>query len=168
MRPVVNGAAWVGADNASVPTTATAALTNFNSLGWLTDSGISMSIDRQVTDIKGFGGDIAVTIQESHDVQFTFTPMEWNDTVVKELFGQTATAASVKITGDDLPMRKFVFDMRGSGSTLVRVVVPVCKVVSVGEIPFKHNEPMAAEITLKAFPDSTGGKVYIYKATASS
>lgn len=171
VRPVVNGAAWCAPSSAAVPTGASAALTGFTSLGWLTEDGITMTINKETTDLKGFGGDTALTIQTSHDVEFKFKPMEWNETVAKEMFGDanvTTDAAKVTVNGDDLPTRRYIFDMRGRGNQLIRVVVPNCKVTSIGDLPFKHNEPMAAEFTLKAFPDSTGAKVIIYKATASS
>ena len=171
VRPVVDGAAWCAASTAATPSSATAALDGFSSLGWLTEDGISMSVNKETTDLKGFGGDTALTIQTSHDVEFKFKPMEWNEVVAKEMFGDANViegAAKVTINGGDLPTRKYVFDMRGRGNQLIRVVVPNCKVTAIGELPFKHDEPMAAELTLKAFPDATGNKVYIYKATASS
>lgn len=171
LRPVVDGAAWCAPSTASAPTSASAALTGFSSLGWLTEDGITMSVNRDSQDLKGFGGDTAITIQTSHDVEFTFKPMEWNETVAKEMFGDsnvTNAGGTVKVTGDDLPVRKYVFDMRGRNKELIRVVVPNCKVTSLGDLAFKHTEPMASEFTLKAFPDASGVKVYIYKATASS
>lgn len=171
VRPVVDGAAWVAPTTAAAPTSASATLTGFASLGWLTEDGITMKVNRESTDLKGFGGDTAITMQTSHDVEFTFKPMEWNETVAKEMFGEanvTASGATVKVTGDELPTRRYVFDMRGRNNELIRVVAPSCKVTSLGDFPFKHNEPMASEFTLKAFPDASGVKVYIYKATASS
>lgn len=167
VRPVVNGAAWVGGEDATVPTSASEQLQGMSSLGWLDENGISMSVNRETTDLVGFGGDTALTLTTSHDVEFTFKPMEWNEVVAKEMFGAdnvTEGAASVKINSDELPIRKYVFDMRGRGNTLIRVVVPNCQLTSFGEFPFKHNEPMAAEFTLKALPDADGNKVYIYKA----
>lgn len=171
VRPVVNGAAWVGGADAATIANATDALTGYSSLGWLSEDGISMSVNRDTTDLKGFGGDTALTLTTSHDVEFTFRPMEWNETVAKEMFGEehvTSGAAAVTVTSDELPIRKYVFDMRGRGNTLIRVVVPNCQLTSFGEFPFKHDEPMAAEFTLKALPDASGAKVYIYKAEATA
>lgn len=171
LRPVVDGAAWCAPSTAAAPTSASAALTGFASLGWLTSDGISMAINSNNEDLVGFGGDVALTIRTSHDVEFTFKPMEWNETVAKEMFGDsnvTNSGGTVKVTGDDLPVRKYVFDMRGRNKELIRVVVPNCKVTSLGNLDFKHDAPMASEFTLKAFPDASGVKVYIYKATASS
>lgn len=170
-RPQVNGAAWVGGPSATVPTSASGALTGFESLGWLTEDGIVMTVNRETTDLKGFGGDTALTLQTSHDVEFKFKPMEWNEAVAKEMFGEanvTSAGGKVVVNGESLPARKYVFDMRGRGNELLRVVVPNCQVTSLGDLPFKHDEPMASEFTLKALPDASGNKVYIYKATASS
>lgn len=170
VRPVINGAAWVGESSATTPKGASEALTGYQSLGWLTEDGITMTVNKETEDLKGFGGDTALTLQTSHDVEFTFKPMEWNEAVAKEMFGAanvTAGAAAVTVNADELPARKYVFDMRGRGNTLIRVVVPNCQLTSFGEFPFKHNEPMAAEFTLKALPDASGNKVYIYKAEAA-
>lgn len=168
VRPVVDGAAWVAPTTATAPTSASAALTGFTSLGWLDENGVTCSISRETTDLKGFGGDTAMTLTTSHDVEFKFKPLEWNQTVAAEMFGSQNVDASgnCKVTSDELPVRRYVFDMRGRNNELIRVVVPNCKITSLGELPFKHTEPVASEFTLKAFPDSDGVKVYIYKATA--
>lgn len=165
VRPVVNGAAWRADTGTDVPNSATTELpAGYASLGWLTEDGISMTVDRQVKDLKGFGGDTALTLQESHDVEFKFKPMEWNVAVMREMFGKdnVTDAGTIKVNSKDLPVHQYVFDLRGRGNKLVRIVVPRCKITSFAEIPFKHNEPIAAEFTLKAYPDDAGNKVYIY------
>lgn len=169
VRPVVEGAAWCADASASVPTSASAALTGFSSLGYLDESGISMTISKDTQDLKCFSGDTALTLQTSHDVEFKFKPMEWNEVVAKEMFGAanvTDGVGVVKVNSEMLPIRKYVFDMRGREGKLIRVVVPNCQITSLGDVPFKHDEPIAAEFTLKALPDASGNKVYIYTATA--
>lgn len=167
VRPVVNGAAWVADTSATTPTSASAALTGFSSLGWLDSTGITMTVNKDTQQLIGFGGDVALTLTASHDIEFKFKPMEWNDVVAAELFGKGATAENVEVNADELPVRQYVFDMRGRGNTLIRVVVPNCQLTSFGDFAFKHDEPMAAEFTLKALPDASGNKVYIYKAQAA-
>lgn len=169
VRPVVNGAVWTAAAKTAVPTSASEELGDtFGSLGWISEDGITMSINKESEDIKGFGGDTVVTIQTSHDVEFTFKPMEWNANVLTEMFGTDNVTADTmaKITSDELPERVYVFDLRGRNGEKIRYVIPNCKITEIGELAIKHSEPMAAELTIKAFPDSNGVKVYIYKAVA--
>lgn len=170
VRPAVEGAAHSAPSTATLPTSATATMTGFSSLGWLSEDGISMSINKSTQDIKGFGGDIALTIQTEHSVEFKLKPLEFNVTVKKEIFGASNVDASgnVTITGDELDTRKWVFDMRGRNNELIRICVPAGKVTEIGEIPFKTGEPVASELTIDCFPDASGAKAYIYVGTATA
>ena len=170
VRPKVGGAVWVADSGTTAPIGASEALTSFTGLGWTGEDGVVMTINKEVEDILAFGGDSVITIQTSHDVEFTFKPLEWNEAVATEMFGKDnvdTDAACVRVTSAELPERVYVFDLRGRNGELFRIVVPKAKVTTLGEIPFKHNEPVAAEFTLKAYPDSSEVKVYIYKAVSA-
>lgn len=169
VRPKVAGAAYVADAGTACPTTAAETATGFDSLGWLSEDGITMSIDRETTDIIGFGGDVALTISESHDLTFTIKPMELNVHVLGLMFnganvtmGSGSAVESVKVNADDPDEFALMFDLRGRGGQLIRVCVPKAKVTEMGEVPLKHNEPIASEMTIKAFPDASGNKAYIY------
>lgn len=170
VRPKAEGAAYSAGSSATLPTSASAAITSFSSLGWLSEDGISLNINKSTQDIKGFGGDIALTIQTEHSVEIKFKPLEFNDLVKKEMFDQANVDASgnVTINSDELEIRKWVFDMRGRNNQLIRICIPCAKVTEIGELPFKTGEPVASEITLDCFPDADGNKAYIYVATASA
>lgn len=129
-----------------------------------------MNISKSTQDIKGFGGDTALTIQTDHTVEFKLKPLEFNTYVKKELFGDGNVDASgnVTINGDEFEIKKWVFDMRGRGNELIRICVPCGKVTEIGELPFKTGEPVASEITIDCFPDTSGNKAYIYVGTASA
>lgn len=170
VRPSAEGAAFRAPSTATLPASATATMTGFTSLGWLSEDGISMSINKSTQDIKGFGGDIALTIQTEHSVEFKIKPLEFNNEVKKTIFGASNVDASGNITvnGDELETCKWVFDMRGRNSELIRICVPAGKVTELGELPFKTGEPVASELTIDCFPDASGNKAYIYVGTATA
>lgn len=170
VRPDVNGASWVGSDSAAVPTNAVDPLTGYTSEGWLTEDGITMTVNKETTDIKGFGGKTAISVDTAYDVEFKYKPMEWNETVAATMFGSDnvqSDGKTVKIDGAQVGPQKRVFEMMGLNSEKYRVVVPKMQLTGIGDLPFKHDEPMASELTFKALPDEDGVMVYIYKAEAA-
>lgn len=173
LRPTVAGAAFSADSGTELPQSATASLAAFQSLGYISEDGIEMTINKESVDIKEMGQDTALTIQTSHGVEFVFKPLEYmNATVLKEMFGASNVTVSgddvtsVVINSDELPEREFVFDMVGRNKRLMRLVVPRAKVESIGSIVYKGGEPTTGELTLKALADSNGNKVYKYFAKA--
>lgn len=173
VRPKTAGAAYVGGDTASVPTSASETATGFESLGWISEDGITMTIDRTTEKLKGFGGDVALVITSEHSVSFKFTPMELNELTAKGMFGAGNVTASggkvsaIKVNSDELDEFHMMLDLCGTNGRLVRVVVPCAKVSAIGELAMKHNAAMAAEWTVEALPDADGNKAYIYCADAA-
>lgn len=171
VRPKVDGAVFVAAKGTAVPASAVATATSFNSLGWIAEDGITMTVGRETQDLKGMGGDTALTIQSSHDVTFKFKPMELNEHTAKLTFGAGNVTAEggvvsvIKVNGNELDEVAVMFDLRGRDAELIRVCIPRAKVTENGDIAFKHNESsVIPELTIKAFPDAQGNKAYIYKA----
>ena len=170
VRPKVAGAVYVAAEGTTVPTDASTALKNFNSLGWLNEDGITMNIDRETNDLIGFGGDVMLTIQESHDLSFTITPTELNEQTVSLMYGSanvdkdetSGAITGFKVNSEELDKFAMVIDLRGRNGQLIRICVPVAQITETGELPLKHNEAMASEWTIKAYPDSNNNKAYIY------
>ena len=174
LRPKTDGVAYTGVAGTTLPVTASETLDEaLSSLGLISEDGITMKINRETEDLKEMGGDVALTIQTEHSVEFTLKPMElMNQTVLAEMFGEGNLALSggklsgLKVNGDELPERVGVFDMVGRNKRLMRVVVPRLQASELGEIVFKGGEYAASEITYKALPDADGVKAYIYFATA--
>ncbi|MBQ0161409.1 MAG: hypothetical protein KBT28_12410 [Bacteroidales bacterium] len=113
-------------------------------------------------------GSVCVTIQSEHSVQVKLKPLEWNDLVKKELFGDGNVDASgnVKINAVEIEEKPFVFDMRGRGGKLIRVCVPRMRLNTHDAIVFKSSGALAAGITYDCLPDSNGNNAYIYEAEA--
>lgn len=174
VRPKVAGSVFVADADTAVPTSVDAQNPEgFDSLGWLSDDGITMAIDKETTDLKGFGGDTAFTLQESHTVTFTLKPTELNGYVLERQFGKgnvthvEGKVSAFRINADDTEEFAMVIDLRGRSNQLIRLCVPRAKVTSLSETSIKHNEPFAAEWTVTAYADEAGNKVYGYIATAA-
>lgn len=174
VRPKVAGSVFVADSGTTLPTSVDAGTPDgFDSLGWLSEDGITMSIDKETTDLKGFGGDTVLTLQESHTVTFTLKPTELNGYVLERQFGAGSVThvdgkvSKFQINADDTDEFAMIIDLRGRMGQLVRLVVPRAKVTALGETSIKHNEPFASEWTVTAYSDDSGNKVYGYIATAT-
>lgn len=173
VRPKVEGAVFVADAGTPVPTSTDAkSPTGFDSLGWISEDGITMTVDKETTDVKGFGGDTAFTLQESHTVTFTMKPVELNGFVLERQFGkgnvthEGGVVSAFVINADDTDEFSMVIDLRGRAGQLIRLCVPRAKVTALAETSIKHNEPMAAEWTVTAYADASGNKVYGHVAKA--
>ena len=84
---------------------------------------------------------------------------------VLELFysDPDATATAVKITGKQAKHETYVLDVL-DGDKTVRLVIPDGQVVERGEVTFKNEEAIGYQVTIVAYPDSKGVKVYQYMA----
>ena len=169
-RPKVSGVFYSAAVTATAPTSASAALGDaFSDMGYVSEDGIVQSLDRSVTKLKDMGGEVVAVWDETHDLTYTLTPLEINDSVLGEIYGaDNVTASTITINADALPDRMYVFDMRLSDTSLLRVVVPHGHISNTGDITFKKGTPIDSELEITAMPDSSGNKAYYYRAAASN
>jgi hypothetical protein len=147
--------------------------TGFADLGFADDNGLKQRETRSTTDVFVWGGDLAGTLQTQYDRTMTFRLMQFrNVEVLKASFGLSnvsvvpATSThgkeiAVKFNPKLLDTRSWVFDGFYADS-LVRIVIPIGRVVTVAEIDMTHKAYMTIECTLKAYPDSNKNHGYLY------
>lgn len=159
----------------TLPSTSYADLdgTQFKDLGFADDNGLRQRETRSTTDVFVWGGDLAGTLQTQYDRTMTFRLMQFRNTeVLSAAYGISnvsvipATATNgkeiaVKLNPNLLDTRSWVFD-GFYGENLVRIVIPIGRVVTVGEINMTHKSYMTIECTLKAYPDSNKNHGYLY------
>ncbi len=157
----------------ALPTdTATALDAALVASGYVGEDGLSMTENRTTNKIRAWGGDAVRTVQTEHDVTFSWTYLETNTEVLKDLHGdanvtETAptitlgTLRDVLIKGEALPVKARVFDMK-DGDALCRVVVPNGQITEVGDVQFVHTDATGRQVTMEAFPDNNGVKAFIY------
>lgn len=162
----------------ALPTTSYADLdgtasTGFADLGFADENGLKQKETRSTTDVFVWGGDLAGTLQDKYDRTMTFRLMQFANTeVLKASFGisnvsvvaATSTHGkeiAVKLNPKLLDTRSWVFDGFYQDQ-LVRIVIPIGRVVTVGDIDMTHKSYMTIECTLKAYPDSNKNHGYLY------
>lgn len=173
-KPNAAGGVYMGDLDATLPTDeATAIGAGLNKLGLVSEDGLQTGGERNVEAIKDWSGDIIAQLQTEHSSRFTFTVYQVYDAdIQRAAFGDAQVAVTaatategtritVQETGAELPYKAFVFDMR-NGDKTVRMVLPNAKVTTVEELPFVAGALQGFTLTVEAFKDDTGTKVYRY------
>lgn len=173
-KPNAAGGIYMGAVSATMPTdSSTAVDAAFIKLGLVSEDGLKAAGDRKVESIKDWSGDIIAQLQTEHSSAFTFTLYQVYDGDVQKLvFGDenvtvtaatasTGTLITVKETGSELGYRSFVFDMK-NGAKTARFVLPNAQVSEIKEHDYVAGALQAFDITVEAYKDATGVKVYRY------
>lgn len=170
-KPKVGGAVFVAPiTGTTLPTDTTTSLhTNFKSLGYCSDDGLTNSIEKTSDDIKAWGGDVVLTTQTEFKDSFGFTLIEsMDDNVLKTVFGSSnvsgaaSTGYTVKVNATENEEMSWVVDMVLKGGSVKRIVIPSAKITELGEIAYKDDEAIGYEVTITASPDATGNTHYEY------
>jgi hypothetical protein len=173
--PRVSGSILWAPTGSALPTTSYTALdgTAFKDLGFADDNGLKQRETRSTTDVFVWGGDLAGTLQTQYDRTMTFRLMQFRNTeVLSAAYGISnvsvipATALqgkeiAVKFNPNLLDTRAWVFD-GFYNANLVRIVIPIGRVTTIGEVDMTHKSYMTIECTLKAYPDSSKNHGYLY------
>ena len=175
-KPAVGGAVFVAPTGTTLPTDATTALGSaFKALGYCSDDGLTNSNSASSSDVKAWGGDIVMTLQEEKPDQFKFTLIEaLNADVLKAVYGDANVTGSlsagltVNATSAEPSLNAWVVEMVMTGNTKKRIVIPNGKISEVGDIVYKDDEAVGYEITLAALPDSNGKTHIEYIKTVSA
>lgn len=161
-----------------LPTTSYADLdgtadTGFADLGFADENGLKQRETRSTTDVFCWGGDLVGTLQTQYDRTMTFRLMQFRNTeVLSAAYGISNVSVvpassthgkeiAVKLNPNLLDTRSWVFDGFYAES-LVRIVIPIGRITTVGEVDMTHKSYMTIECTLKAYPDSNKNHGYLY------
>lgn len=177
-KPAIGGAVFVAASGTTLPTDATTALGDaFKALGYCSEDGVTNSNNPSSTDIKAWGGDIVMTLQEEKPDTFQFTLIEsLNLDVLKTVYGESNVTGTLSGTGGvtvnatsaEQSIHVWAIDMVMTGNTKKRIVIPNGKISEIGDVVYKDNEAVGFEITLAALPDSNGKTHIEYIKTVSA
>ena len=93
-----------------------------------------------------------------------------NKDVLGTVFGETnvtgtnlSTGISVKANSKELTEYMWVIDMVMRDDTLNRIVIPQGKISEVGDTTYAGSDLVAYDVTVTAFPDTSGNTHYEYK-----
>lgn len=166
VRVGVTGTVWTALQGVpTLPGDALTAPTGFTDLGYISEEGVTQSISSSNTDIKAWGGDTVRTIQTEHDLTYSFTMIETNAATLKLYYSDSgATAAAVSITGAQGARQTMILDVV-DGDQAIRLELPDCQVVEVGDITYATEDAIGYQVTVTCYPDGTGVKAYKWIAT---
>jgi len=173
-KPLTTGGVLIAALGTALPTAAgTAPDVGFVAAGYIGEDGVTEATDRSIEKVKAWGGDIVKVLQTEFSATYQFTFLEsLNANVLKAVYGDTnvtttaatvstGTLQAVKINGDILPHKSFIFEVK-DGLAKVRIVVPDGQINEVGEVTYSDSEVVAYQVTIEAFEDSAGNNAYKY------
>lgn len=172
-KPKVAGAVFYAPTSTqNMPTDSTTALhADFtaNECGYISEEGVTNGNDIETTDIKAWGGDTVDSEETGFADTFSFTMIEaTNITVLKAVYndnkvtGTFATGIKVSVGAIAHQERAWVIDQILRNSATKRIVIPKAKVIALEEITYTDGEAVGYNITLGAYPDSTGHTHYEY------
>lgn len=165
-----SGGAMIGdvVKAAAVPKDATAAVDvpGQKPVGYVSEDGVSKTVDRSTEKIKDWNGDTVIVLTTDHSVVIKFTVLEAaNAALLKSIFGE----GNVKVegnnittidNGDDLPHNSWQWDIKGGADSKIRLFAPDAQVTSVGDVNFVRSDVIKYELELECFTDDQNNKFY--------
>lgn len=173
-KPKISGAVFRAVKGTAAPTDATSALPEaFKALGYCSEDGLVNSNSPSVTNIKAWGGNVVLPIQEDREDTFQLTLIEsLNVEVLKAVYGSdkvsgTLTSGITVDVGTDQPEEGvWVVDMIMRDGALKRIVVPHGTITELEDISYTDTDAVGYGVTITATPDDGGDThhEYIIKA----
>lgn len=167
VRVAVTGGIYRAPLVTTLPTNATTALAgDFDELGYASEEGITQSVGRDVSDIAAWqNGDVVRVVQTSHTVTYQFNLIETSGLTLETAYGNYEDlgggAGVTEITGALFPHYVWALHVV-DGDSLIRLVLPDGQVTETGDVTLTNGELITYPITVTAFPDTDGVKVYKY------
>lgn len=164
-RPLSTGGVLRGPLGTALPTDVTTAPgVAFKALGYVSEDGLTETVERSTDKIRAWGGDTVKVVQTEYGVTYSFTLIEaTREDVLKAVYGEgnvTTTPATssagalstVVLNSETLEHAAWVFEIK-DGDARIRICVPDGQVTEIGEVTYADGEAVGYEVTVEAFRD---------------
>lgn len=125
--------------------------------GYVSEEGVTKTVDRSTEKIKDWEGDTVLITQSDHSVTLQVTFMEAaNANVLKLIAGEnnvqvTGDTITVVDNADELPHCSINFTINGGNGSKIRVFAPDAQVTSVGDVSYVRSGVIQYQATLECF-----------------
>lgn len=159
--PADGAAVFAAPKGTPLPTDATTALdAAFVDLGWVSEDGVTNSIQREVTRHKAWGGDVVKTTQDDYTETFKLALLETSEAVLGVIYGANnveATADAISVQHSSLMLQKqsFVIEFI-DGDSVGRIVIEDGLVTEVDDVKYSHKELLSYGITVDVYRPADG------------
>lgn len=141
---------------------------NFVNLGFISEDGVSESIEVDTEDYVDLNGDTVYTATSKRTETIKLTLLEVKEAALKEIYGQSMV--TVDLDGDMLVKhgshtdanRVYVLELVLRDGRQWRQVIPCGQVTEVGDLSLAAGELAGREITITCNVDSNSVSVYDY------
>lgn len=173
-KPLVTGGILYAPTGTPLPTDSVTALdAAFLGCGYVTKDGLSGNEERDIEEVKDWGGITVATLQKGFKDEFEFGFLEFlNETVANTIYGTDqviatpangshGTQLAVKVGNIEAPHGSWSFEMK-HGTKTARIVVPDGQITKVDKVDYKSDDLIGRKVTLSCYPDADGFTHYTY------
>lgn len=157
VRVGVSGVISVAPTATTAPTDASTALAvGFLAMGYVSDNGVTETIDRSTNDIHGWqNGDTVRTVLTDSKVTYKFSLIETSKATIEFAYGTTVTQSAPMGTytinaGTTGGRKSFVLDVI-DGANLKRIYVAEAEVTELGDTTYASGEAVGYDVTLTCY-----------------
>lgn len=163
--PNVAGYAFSAPVGTAAPVdTVTALAATYINLGFVDDAGITVKQGSKIIEMRDWNGDLVAALDDEVSAQITFTLMQTGIATQREIYGAANVTADVgtpeklkevAFTGDTLPHRFYVFDLKNSKG-LQRILVEDGQITEVGDLKFVKKDVVKYPVTVTCYRAASG------------
>lgn len=138
----------------------------FVDAGFIGDGGVTITENRETSDIFAWGGSKVRVVQNSHSLQLTFTLLETTEDSISLVRGAsrvttTADGFKAEVSADVHEHMALIVDAQ-DGERGVRIEVADAQIIDIGDQVLVHTDATGYEVTVECFPDENDVKATFY------
>lgn len=163
------GYAWVASYGTDLPTDAKSAISSsFESLGYISEDGLTNTTDVETEDYVDWGGTTIQTAQTSYTETYSVSFLESRASVLKVVYGDAnvdddgSGSITVRHNGQFTEERSYIFESLVTTTLIKRTVIPRGTISEKDDVSENTEDLLMYNATIKALPDNDGNTSYVY------